>query len=351
MQRQWRRLIIGAVITAVVIMLSPASAQADDYPTARNTGVSPGISVSCNPNFDSSPGGGGELNCSTKNAYVKADRSVQSGTVAFGGTVTSDPDIIDHGGVFGARRVFARGIDGGIWTQSYNTIAGLSGWTSLGGFTTSGPGAAVSWDGTTSIVFARGGDNALYYRTTTNYVTWTDWASLGGFLTSDPDASANNWAKGVTVTARGGDGQLCIRSWNGLYWSEWECLGGFSVSGPSIAYDGRSLHIIAKGPTGNAYVKDNVAGFVWGNWTNLGGFIVGDPDILAQDWDATGWDTPTGHPSRDPAAPPPTGAALNWHKQAWTRAPDNNFWANTWGTVVGGEFWQGWLQQFSPVAP
>ena len=73
------------------------------------------------------------------------------------------------------------------WKHSGNCGATWSGWSSLGGQTSSNPAASSEKDGTIDL-FRRGTDNALYTRHF-NGSTWGGWTNLGGTLTSGPAAA------------------------------------------------------------------------------------------------------------------------------------------------------------------
>jgi len=67
-----------------------------------------------------------------------------------------------------------------------------SGWASLGGALTSGPGVA-SWGPGRLDVFVRGSDNGLWHMWWDGGV-YHSWESLGGVLTTDPECIS--WGAG-----------------------------------------------------------------------------------------------------------------------------------------------------------
>lgn len=94
-----------------------------------------------------------------------------------GGIITSDPDasILNIGGTDHVA-IFARGTDNALW---YRTLDDTVGWTNIGGILNSSPGTSDN------MVFVRGADNALWYRMW-NDVAWSGWNSLNGIITSGP---------------------------------------------------------------------------------------------------------------------------------------------------------------------
>jgi hypothetical protein len=157
---------------------------------------------------------------------------------------------------------------------------------------------------------------------------------FGGNVISDPDVSQNVYYKGFTLTATGTDNQVYVNGYNGVSFSGWYSLGGAANSGPSIAFDGRALHVIARGFDNAAWVRDTADGGVWNAWRSLGGAFVSDPDILALDTEY--WvGSPTGN---------------HFYKQAWGKGTNLAFFSNTWGNAAGtgADIWGGWALRFTP---
>jgi hypothetical protein len=86
---------------------------------------------------------------------------------------------------------------------------GWSGWESLGGVLTSGPGVA-SWAENRLDVFVRGTDNALHHKAWDG--RWHGWEPLGGALTSEP-AAVSRGPNQIDVFARGTDNALHHKWW------------------------------------------------------------------------------------------------------------------------------------------
>jgi hypothetical protein len=128
--------------------------------------------------------------------------------------------------------VAARGVDGALWRiNSYNGT--WSNWTSVGGRLLAGTGPTeFSWiyEANPSVgTFVTGTNHALYY-----YWWSTGWSNLGGYLTSSPGAAASPDASGhgyyIDVFARGVDGALWWKTTSGApsgaSWSAWMSAGG-----------------------------------------------------------------------------------------------------------------------------
>jgi hypothetical protein len=133
--------------------------------------------------------------------------------------------------------VFAQGWDSALWTRRFDGKT-WSGWSSLGGVTTSRPTAVAAGAGRI-YVFARGTDNAVWYRDRTSMV-WGPWRTLGGYIIGGIGAAA--WSSGeVELFAQGGDKALWKNSLIGTTAGGWSSLGGTLYGEPAatnIAYSG-----------------------------------------------------------------------------------------------------------------
>ena len=329
MHRRLRQLLVSTVVLGAVLLFAPTAAQAEDVSSLFKA---QGISVSA----DLGSGAPDEVLAWRNNDNSISIKYNAVAALPVGGLTTTDPDIYSYNNI---QYLFARGTDGAVWWRTFTAgvaSAPAIGWASLGGFTTSGPSAAVSLDGTTIYLFARGTDGAAWWRVgSTTTGVFGPWAFFGGGLASDPDVSANQYRKGFTVTATGTNQQVYVHGFNGVYFTGWYGLGGFATSGSSITFDGRALHVIARGPDNAAYFRDTAGGGVWTNWTYLGGTLVSDPDIFALDVDWW-WGSSTGS---------------QWYKQAWAKGGNGAFFNNTWGAndgTTGTDNWGGWQTRFTP---
>jgi len=80
-------------------------------------------------------------------------------------------------------------------------------------------------------VFARGGDNGLWHLAW-NGSAWSGWQSLGGILTSGPGVSSCNYGH-LDVFAVGAGGTVFQRSFNGAAWGVWKDLGIAGTADPT----------------------------------------------------------------------------------------------------------------------
>ncbi|HSH60744.1 MAG TPA: glycoside hydrolase family 6 protein, partial [Acidimicrobiales bacterium] len=134
--------------------------------------------------------------------------------------------------------------DNALWHKAWDGSR-WSGWSSLGGYLTSAPGAVSSASGRLD-VFLRGGDNALWHKAWDGS-RWSGWSSLGGYLTSGPDA-ASPAAGMLDVFVRGGDNALWQRSWEGSRWLPWTSHGGYLTSDPAAVSTGLGRRdVVVKG--------------------------------------------------------------------------------------------------------
>jgi len=187
-------------------------------------------------------------------------------------------------------------ITSGVTTTQNFALApppGWSGWESLGGELTSGPGVS-SWAAGRLDVFVRGGDNALYHRSYEG--NWSGWQGLGGELTSDPVAVS--WGPGrIDVFARGTDHSL-IHKWFDGGWSAWESLGGELTSGPGVSsWAAGRLDVFVRGGDNALYHRSYEGN--WSGWQGLGGELTSDPvavswgpgriDVFVRGGDAALW--------------------------------------------------------------
>ena len=198
-----------------------------------------------------------------------------SGWTSLGGITTSDPDEAAWPGHLD---VVVRGRDGSVWDRAAN--GGTFGpWTNLGGQVTSGP-AAASWGSGRTDVFARGIDGGLWANAfVTNH--WVGWYPLGGQLASSPDV-ATRGANRLDVFATGIDGAIWHRALTPTAWTPWEPLGGRFTSSPgSVAANGSRMDVFGRGTDGSLWA-DTLAGGAWSGWYTLSGQLASDPDVVSK---------------------------------------------------------------------
>jgi hypothetical protein len=89
--------------------------------------------------------------------------------------------------------------------------AGWSGWESLGGTLTSGPGVS-SWASGRLDTFVRGTDGAMYHKWFSG--GWSGWESLGGGLLNPLGPAAVSWGfNRIDTFVVGTDSQLYHKWW------------------------------------------------------------------------------------------------------------------------------------------
>ena len=192
-----------------------------------------------------------------------------SGWESLGGVLTSGPGNCSWAS--GRLDVFVRGTDNALWHKWYS--GGWSGWESLGGVITSDP-SAVSWSSGRIDVFARGTDNALWHKWYSG--GWSGWESLGGVLTSGP--AVCSWASGrLDVFVRGTDNALWHKWYSGG-WSGWESLGGVLTSDPAaVSWSSGRIDVFVRGTDNALWHKWYSGG--WSGWESLGGVLTSSPGV------------------------------------------------------------------------
>jgi putative pyrroloquinoline-quinone binding quinoprotein len=191
---------------------------------------------------------------------------------SLGGGLSSAPDATSTAS--GHLDVFARGMDGALWQQSFNGTS-WSGWMPLGGYITSDPTAVSPGSGHIDVL-ARGGDGALWHRVFDG-TAWGNWASLGGGMVGGPDGSS--WGSGhEDVFIRGLDNALWQITFDGTNWGMFTSLGGQITSDPSaVSQAVNSIDVFGRGGDGAVWHRSFTG--TWSAWDTLGGGIVGAPDV------------------------------------------------------------------------
>ena len=120
-----------------------------------------------------------------------------------------------------------------------------SGWTNIGGATTSG-GALASYNGKLYAI-VRGTDNGVYVNKMTNWGSWSGWSNIGGATTAEPTAVVYN--NRLFLSVRGTDDKVYLRSLSGETWTDWvEVPGnGRIISGPSLVTYQNDLYLDCPG--------------------------------------------------------------------------------------------------------
>jgi len=198
--------------------------------------------------------------------YTGPGGSVWEKTVAspepaapLGGPVLSAPFPINAGGT---RIVFASGLDNSLMEK-----VGGGAWTSLGGFLTSQPAAAVSsGDPNDYRVYARGRDGAVWGRAHT-VSGWGGWYRVGGELLNGtgPGAAAFNGGFFVLVV---GTGQATWIAEDGV--SGFIDMGALTTVSPALVFAPSldSLVLIVRGLAGAGWFRTPTSG-----WQSQGGIL------------------------------------------------------------------------------
>ena len=165
-----------------------------------------------------------------------------------GGPIAGDITAISR--AYGKIDLFARGLDGALWTKSWDELVGwTSGWTWLGGVIEGVP-SVVSFDQNHMLVAVRGTDRAVWVRVFNN--GWrTEWGSLAGLITSSP--TAVSWAPGrVDIFARGDSGGVWRIVYDGV-WRPWAQVATTIAEGtPAVVDWGPSrLDLFTRGTSNN----------------------------------------------------------------------------------------------------
>jgi hypothetical protein len=208
---------------------------------------------------------------STTQAAAGSYQAVTSGWTSLGGVLTAGPGLSSWGPA--RTDAFVRGTDGAVWHRSWDGTTWGS-WESLGGFITADP-SAVSWGPNRIDLFVKGSDNALWHRTSDG-TTWAGWEKLGGYLIAAP--AATSWGVNhLDVFVIGTDHNgLWQDTWNGSTWG-WTSLGGVATSDPgAVASAPNHLDVFVSGTDNRGLWQDSWNGTSW-SWTSLGGSAVSDP--------------------------------------------------------------------------
>jgi hypothetical protein len=167
--------------------------------------------------------GGGHALWTASTALPATGLPTVSGFTNLGGASNYGPAIAP---VDGTLTYFVTGQDGRIWWRTLS-----SGWQPMASYCTSRPAAASN--GTTTYLACRGGDGALWYATESE-AGWSGFQSLGGQLSGGPGVAATTTE--ALFAVEGGDHRI--------YWNEvgsqgitsgWQTLGGAAEHGAAAA--------------------------------------------------------------------------------------------------------------------
>jgi hypothetical protein len=173
---------------------------------------------------------------------------------------------------------FVQGVDGTIWTNSWNNGPAWSGFQlSLGDQVTSAP-VVTSWGANRLDVFARDTNGEVVHRWWDGSAWGRDW--LGGTIVGD--VSAVSWGPNrIDLFARFTDRALHHRAWNGLVWTPWESLGGEFIGAASVtAWSANRLDVFVRG-TDDALWHQWWDGSSWSGWEWDGGVLRSSPSAVS----------------------------------------------------------------------
>lgn len=170
-----------------------------------------------------------------------------SGWHSLGGKTYHGPALV--GDSSGRLDVFVTGTNRALFVRSYVPGDGWTGWRSLGGILSTGPGAVLA-DGSAD-VFAAGTDRAVWARSRTRG-HWGRWHSLGGRTPSAPAASYDASRGHEIVAVRGTNNAVYVRE---VGRSGWKSLGGRTYSGPGTAMSGSSIAVAVRGTDNRVYSR------------------------------------------------------------------------------------------------
>lgn len=256
---RWRPLAWAATaLTAIALTAGFATAAVAQPPPGPAAGVAPGATAAGTTNYV---------------FYTAADGSVWQKVVDSGspatpvlGRLISAPSPITLAD--GTLQVFGEGTDHALWTTNCNPGGHCGAWTSLGGYLTSKPGAAIE-NGDTYRVYVRGGDGAVWAN---NHTTagWSGWRSIGGRVLSGTGPSAAFRSVPFFVLVVGTNHELFIAE-DGL--TGFTGAGGVTNSSPALvnAPSSNSLVGFARGTTNAGYFHRFLMGTP--GWHSMGGIL------------------------------------------------------------------------------
>ena len=224
-------------------------------------------------------------------AYTGTDSAVYlrneiTGSVTgLGGRLIGGPAVVRAGAGAGLA-VFGRGTDNALWWTHQGGSGAWSGWQSLGGVLTSGPGAAagVTVGFGPVAAFARGTDGAMWYRVQGPGGGWSAWRSLGGRLLPGTGPAAVNAEGNLVVAVIGTDRHIWVFGPMGMQVYGWVDFGGRTGSTPGITNNIAprvvpfQLVVLARGTDNALWYRQSILPIgIQGGWTSLGGRLTSGP--------------------------------------------------------------------------
>ncbi len=174
--------------------------------------------------------------------------------------------------------LIVRGVDNGIWHESFTGGAWSQNWDHIGGITAGVP--AVESDGTTLHVVVRGADGSVWYNSMPFASgVWSGWVSLQGTTGHNPALSVDLLGN-VHLVVTGSDSSVwhLMKSASGSWSTTWGYAGGATMNSPGFAFGGSTGVAIVQSVDGSAWYN-TLSGSVWAGWLPMGGTITGTPQI------------------------------------------------------------------------
>ena len=157
--------------------------------------------------------------------------------------------------------VAVRGLNGAV----YSRYAGrASAWRDLGGSLQPGAGPAVAAIPGGFAIAVTGSAGGVFIGQLL-YGRWSGWSSVGGLATGGPGLAVGPGG-GLVVFARTSAGSLAVRSQSGRTWSSWLSLGGQLTSSPTAAGAPYTVRVVVRGPGGVLYQRFAET-HGWSPWT------------------------------------------------------------------------------------
>jgi len=242
------------------------------------------------------------------------------------------------------------------WSFSIGQLAVQpSGWQSLGGSLSSGPGA-TSCASSTAQVFVLGGSGVVWEKASSSGI-WSAWSRVGGNVMGNPAVVCEPGTNHIHLFVEGTDRALYHKLWDGAAWGAWENLGGSLTSSPGVSSCASgTAQVFVLGGDGVVWEKTYSVG-AWSGWIRIGGNVTGNPALACEPgtnnihlfvegtdhalyhkfWNSAswgGWQNLGGSLSSSPA----TESCAAGNAQAFVLGGGGVMWRKSWS----GGSWSGW---------
>lgn len=236
--------------------------------------------------------------------WDKLSSGIWTGWQSLSGETPSPPVVCSSGTIM---ILAVRGMDNGIYLETYTNNNWSNSWDSPGGATNDQPACAVLDQ--TLYVVVRGLNNVTYANSMSlATLTWSGWVDLGGQTPSAPVIVVTSSANRLDLVVRGlANGIFHKAVVNGAWTPAWDSPGGATPDIPGAASDAAALNVVVRGMDNalwhNSY---NFAAGSWSNWFSIGGTTLTAPSIAVDSsgtlhLQVTGLANSIWHISRTPA--------------------------------------------------